>query len=269
MFESILFSTALADKINFIKKQTELANKRTIEVVLENDKLIKHKNERLEQYIFVTSHNLRGPVARVLGLIYLLKKDKEVKEPQQELVYKLEASTKELDSIIKDISILLEIDDESNQSMREEIPFDELVKKIFLTVNIPSSEQVDIVTNFAEYKSIVTIRAFIYSILYHLITNSIKFRQEDQPLKITLETKRGVQAVIITVTDNGKGMDLKQVGEKVFQPYQRFDLQKEGKGFGLFIVKTQVEALNGEISVESTPGVGTTFRMIIPQKKKS
>lgn len=267
LFESILFSTALADKINFIKKQNELANKRTIEVVLENDKLIKHKNERLEQYIFVTSHNLRGPVARVLGLIYLLKKEKEIKDEQQQIVHKLEESTKELDSIIKDISILLEIDDESN-SMKEEIVFDDLVKKIFLAVHIPASEPVDIVTDFSQYKTILTIRPFIYSILYHLITNSIKFRQEDRPLRIRIETKRGVQAVIITVTDNGKGMDLKQVGEKVFQPYQRFDLQKEGKGFGLFIVKTQVEALNGEISVESTPGVGTSFRILIPQKKR-
>ncbi len=268
LLESVLFSMALADKINLIKRENELANKRTLEVVLENDKLIKHKNERLEQYIFVTSHNLRGPVARVLGLIYLLKKEKLITEEHEKVIlHKLEESTKELDAIIKDIGILLEIDTESN-SAKETISFNELVKKIFLAVNIPSEISVDIVTDFAKAPVIDTIRPFVYSILYNLISNSIKFRQEKHPLKITIQTRPlADQSIIITVADNGNGIDLTQVGEKVFQPYQRFDVQKEGKGFGLFIVKTQVEALNGEITLESTPGVGTTFTIRIPQKK--
>ncbi len=269
LFESVLFSMALADKINFIKQETELANRRTLEVVLENDKLIKHKNERLEQYIFVTSHNLRGPVARVLGLIYLLKKDNIITDEQGKLIVdKLEESTLELDSIIKDIAILLEIDEESNND-KEKIFFDKLIKKIFLAVDVPVDVQVDIKTDFSLYPFIVTIRPFIYSILYQLITNSIKFRNEGGPVNISVHTQKGVQLVRIVVTDNGKGMNLKQIGEKIFQPYQRFDPQKEGKGFGLFIVKTQVEALNGEIYVDSVPGEGTTFTILIPQKKET
>ena len=269
LFESILFSMALADKINFIKRENELSNKKTVEVVLENDKLIKHKNERLEQYLFVTSHNLRGPVARVLGLIYLLKKDKIITEEKEKtILQKLEESTKELDSIIKDISILLEIDEESN-NVKELISFNELIKKIFLAVNIPSNVSIDIVTDFSKIPTIVTIRPFIYSILYHLITNSIKFRQDDHNLKVRIQTSQlADQSVVIEVADNARGIDLKLVGDKVFQPYQRFDLQNEGKGFGLFIVKTQVEAQNGEISLESTPGVGTVFLIRMPQKKE-
>ncbi|HVD97108.1 MAG TPA: sensor histidine kinase [Cytophagaceae bacterium] len=268
LLESVLFSMALADKINFIKRENELANKRTLEVVLENDKLIKHKNERLEQYIFVTSHNLRGPVARVLGLIYLLKKDKIISGEQEKLILsKLEESTMELDAIIKDIGVLLEIDEES-KSMKETISFNELIKKIFLAVNIPSNVAVDMVTDFSKIPVIVTIRPLIYSILYQLIENSIKFRQEDRPLRITIQTRQLRDlSVVIVVTDNAQGIDLNLVSDKIFQPYQRFDLHKEGKGFGLFIVKTQVEALNGEVTVESELGVGTTFSVVIPQRK--
>jgi signal transduction histidine kinase len=314
IFESILFSLALADKINFIKMENDHANKRTLEVILENDKLIKQQNERLEklvaertaeiesknielkeynenleslvdirtdqikqanneltlqnrrleQYTFVTSHNIRGPVARLLGLIYLLKKQ-EIKDDQEiTIVHKLEESTMELDSIIKDISKLLDIDRELN-STKETIEFEDLLQHIFLALDIPGYIKIELLSDFSEAKNIITIRPFIYSILYNLISNSIKFRDDDRILKVMITTKTVQDKIQITVSDNGKGMDLKVVGEKVFKPYQRFDLQNGGKGFGLFIVKTQVEALDGEITVDSTPEVGTTFTILIPK----
>jgi signal transduction histidine kinase len=315
IFETILFSLALADKINFIKKETEEANKRTLKVILENDKLIKQQNEqlekqvlertteikqknielqkyseklesivdvrteqiklinneltlqnkRLEQYTFVTSHNIRGPVARLLGLIYLLKRHTIIREEQEQLIiHKLEESTLELDAIIKDISKLLDIDRELNNT-KEIILFDELVKHVLLSIDIPEKISIDLVTDFSRAKSIYTIRPFIYSILYNLISNAIKFRDANRPIKITVNSNITNDTLIVSVSDNGRGMDLNAIGEKIFKPYQRFNTQEEGKGFGLFIVKTQVEALDGKISVESVSAIGTTFTFSIPQ----
>jgi signal transduction histidine kinase len=313
IFESVLFSLALADKINFIKMENDHANKRTVEVILENDRLIKQQNEkleklvaertteielknielkeynenleslvdirtdqikqanseltlqnrRLEQYMFVTSHNIRGPVARILGLIYLLKKEQVKNEQEQTIVLKLEESTMELDSIIKDISQLLDIDLELNNT-REKIVFEDLTQHVLLALNVSNNFQIDLITNF-EAKEIFTIRPFLYSILQNLLSNAVKFRQEDRILKISLTTKIIDDKIQIQISDNGKGMDLKMVEEKIFKPYQRFHLHKEGKGFGLFIVKTQVEALDGEIKVESAPNAGTTFTVLIPK----
>ena len=64
--------------------------------------------------------------------------------------------------------------------------------------------------------------------------------------------------------DNGIGIDLKQFGNKLFTLYQRFHLDVEGKGLGLYLVRTQVNALNGSIDVNSKPGQGATFTVSFP-----
>jgi signal transduction histidine kinase len=68
----------------------------------------------------------------------------------------------------------------------------------------------------------------------------------------------------VTVTDNGIGMDMDRVGPHIFKLYKRFNSSIEGKGLGLFLVKTQVEALSGRIAVNSLPGRGTTFTLYFP-----
>lgn len=56
-------------------------------------------------------------------------------------------------------------------------------------------------------------------------------------------------------------MDLDKHGKNIFGLYKRFHLHKEGKGLGLYLVKTQMEMLGGRIEIESTPDVGTTFKL--------
>jgi len=63
----------------------------------------------------------------------------------------------------------------------------------------------------------------------------------------------------LTFKDNGLGIDLKKHKHKLFGLYQRFHLEKEGKGMGLYLCKTQVEALGGRIEVQSEVGKGTRF----------
>jgi signal transduction histidine kinase len=70
--------------------------------------------------------------------------------------------------------------------------------------------------------------------------------------------------VQISFTDNGKGIDLKNHGKQLFRLYKRFDTTVEGKGLGLFMVKTQVESLGGTISVNSEIDKGTQFIIQLP-----
>jgi len=66
------------------------------------------------------------------------------------------------------------------------------------------------------------------------------------------------------VKDNGKGIDLGKVKDKIFLLYQRFDLEVEGKGLGLFMAKTQVEAMGGKIMIESEVDKGSSFIVTFP-----
>jgi signal transduction histidine kinase len=103
-------------------------------------------------------------------------------------------------------------------------------------------------------------KAYIYSILYNLISNAIKYRSEQEPL-IDIHLSQDEEMIFIKFTDNGCGIDLERHGDDLFKPYKRFHTHIEGKGLGMFLVKSHVEALGGEISLASQAGMGTTFEI--------
>ena len=91
------------------------------------------------------------------------------------------------------------------------------------------------------------------------MSNAIKYRSDKRKLQITISTQRENHGVVLKISDNGMGIDLDNYGQKLFGLYQRFHDHVGGKGMGLYLVKTQVEALGGSISVESKVDHGTTF----------
>lgn len=109
-----------------------------------------------------------------------------------------------------------------------------------------------------------TIKSYLYSIFYNLISNSIKYKQTNKAPVIQIKNTIDKEKIIISYVDNGLGIYLKQHGEKLFGLYKRFHLHIEGKGLGLFMVKTQVEVLGGNIHVKSEPNVGTEFIIELP-----
>jgi signal transduction histidine kinase len=70
--------------------------------------------------------------------------------------------------------------------------------------------------------------------------------------------------LILTITDNGRGIDLKRYGGQLFGLYKRFHFDIEGKGLGLHMTKSQIVSLGGDITVESEPDKGTTFTITLP-----
>ena len=121
-------------------------------------------------------------------------------------------------------------------------------------------------SDFSEVRNLYTIPAYLDSILFNLMSNAVKYRDLTRNLVIKIKTQRADGNVCITMRDNGIGIDLGKSREKLFNLYQRFHDHVEGKGLGLFLVKTQVEALNGKIDVESKVNEGTTFTITMPMK---
>ncbi|MBU6342294.1 MAG: ATP-binding protein, partial [Bacteroidetes bacterium] len=73
--------------------------------------------------------------------------------------------------------------------------------------------------------------------------------------------------VELEVRDNGLGIDLEKHGDKLFGMYKTFHRNAEARGFGLFLTKTQIEAMGGSISVESVPDQGSCFRVLLPETR--
>ena len=101
--------------------------------------------------------------------------------------------------------------------------------------------------------------SYLESIFINLFTNSLKYKSHQRKLKIDISSTNTEEYTIVKFKDNGIGIDVEKHREKLFKLYQRFHDNSDGKGLGLYLVKSQMEALGGTIDIESQVGKGTTF----------
>lgn len=234
-----------------------------MEMDLENEMISKDlvkRNENLEQYAYIVSHNLRAPIANLLGLANLLEMPTLGQQDRDNALSHVISSARKLDEVIRDLSSILQTKEEIVQH-REIVRFQEMVDNV--TSNIETTivkDDVSIFTDFSQCNGALSIKSYMHSIFYNLISNSIKYRRSRIRPAIRIRSFQKDGHISLVFEDNGLGMDLPAYGEKVFGLYRRFHpYQAEGKGMGLFMVKSQVENLGGKISVQSEVGKGTIF----------
>src|SRR6185295_16372139 len=133
-----------------------------------------------------------------------------------------------------------------------------------LQIEIAESNAV-ITSDFHSAEGIVTLKSFLYSIMYNLLSNAIKYRSPGVPLTVHLETQQDNEFICLSVKDNGMGIDMKKNGDKIFGLYNRFHGNEiEGTGIGLNLVKAQAESLGGRAEAESELNHGSTFKIFFP-----
>jgi K+-sensing histidine kinase KdpD len=101
--------------------------------------------------------------------------------------------------------------------------------------------------------------AYMESILLNFLTNAIKYRHPDRPPVVELDSFYENDKIALRIKDNRKGINLKKHGADLFGMYKTFHGNPDAQGIGLYITKYQVEAMGGEIKVESKENIGTTF----------
>ena len=104
------------------------------------------------------------------------------------------------------------------------------------------------------------------SIMLNLLANSIKYKSENRKLKVTIKASQVDDSIVLTFKDNGIGIDLERNRDKIFGLYQRFHNYPDSKGLGLYLVKSQVETMEGTISIESEVNKGTSFTLTFKNK---
>ena len=222
---------------------------------------IVRRNNDLEQFSHIVSHNLRAPVANILGLVDIMQ-NIGISEAEETIVTEgIHTAAQNLDMVIRDINNILDLKSAVNEK-RELVNLDQLLQAVMLTIGSSASdESIEITGNFSEVEEIFTVKSYLYSIFFNLISNSIKYKCADKPALIKITTERTPKGVVIKFKDNGLGINLEKEREFVFGLYKRFHLHKEGKGIGLFLVKTHVESLGGEITISSIVNRGTLFNI--------
>lgn len=238
---------------NHLKNEVDV---RTQELQKTNHELIEHNNQ-LEQFAFIAAHNLRAPLTRVLGLANLIQMG-PTEEDKKIALEKLITSTHDLDQVIKDLNGILNIKRHTGNFTEVDLNESLTRTKRILEKEIEDT-QTKIIINFSEADRVYAIAPYVESILYNLISNAIKYRDPDKAPFIAIKTTHEQEFVCLAVMDNGLGIDLSKYQQSVFSLYKRFHLHVEGKGLGLYLVKTQIEALGGRVEVKSEPNDGATF----------
>jgi len=222
-----------------------------------------NKNNDLMQFNYIVSHNLRAPIANILGLVSVLNYQNSESETKKIIEY-IGQSIFKMDDLVKDLNEMLAI--RSLISTKKEIVnIKNVIDSIFHSIEKQRVEsnaliKIDIKKEANEIK---TIKSYFESILYNLISNAVKYKSPLRQLELSIIIKKENDTFKIIISDNGIGIDLVQNGKDIFGLYKRFNVEQEGKGLGLYMVKKQIEAINGEIKIESELNKGTTFLITI------
>jgi signal transduction histidine kinase len=225
------------------------------------------QNEQLNQYSHIVSHNLRAPMTTLLGLIEVFNQCKNNPIETEEVVRLIQKSANKFDSVIKDLNTIITLEDKEINQLAEIDLLKECDGIAFLLSSQLNKSGAEITYDFKQYPTIYSIKNYIHSILYNLISNSIKYKSLTDASVIQISCyKENDSFVCIECRDNGIGIDLDKYRDKLFGFYKRFHAHVEGKGLGLHLVKKQVDLLGGKIEVESEVNKGTRFKILLPIK---
>ncbi|MCA6368037.1 MAG: hypothetical protein IM631_21310 [Cytophagales bacterium] len=230
---------------------------RTQALMIKADEL-ERQNQQLEQFSHITAHNLRGPVARILGLTNLFDSSHLPAPDNAIIVDKLRVSAQDLDVIIREMSNIVNI--QKRNVTLEKVELAPIIKNIITRLKEANLDNYGLKLNLG-ISVVNAVPSYLESILFHIISNSVKFKNVGTSVSIWIDTVQDRERTKLTIRDDGPGFDQEKLASKLFQPFQRFNLTHSGNGIGLFLVKTQVEAIGGEIKLESAVNRGVTVNI--------
>lgn len=225
-------------------------------------KRLARKNSQLKDFGLIMAHNLRGPMSNIVGLNYLYEDDPS----EANTAFFLEQTvgiTKNMLETLGDLNVIIETGLE-DQLPSEKVDLKKIVQKEWQSLE-EKMGKATIITDFL-VPSLYLPKFYLESILHNFISNALKYRSPDRNLSVLVKSWREKGLVYLSVADNGLGMDLERMGNKVFGLYNTFHKHGQSKGLGLYVTKMQIEKLGGEVSVQSEPNVGTTFTVSFPLK---
>lgn len=220
-------------------------------------------NRELEQFAFVTSHDLQEPLRMISSFLAQLEKKygDQLDEKAHQYIYFAVDGAKRMRQIILDLLDFSKIG--KSNDLKENVDLEEIVQETCQLQRKAIEESSAIVIK-ENLPTILAERAVIAQIFQNLIGNAIKYRKEGVPPKVKISAKELNEEWIISVEDNGIGIHEEYFG-KIFTIFQKLHEKEryDGTGMGLAIVKKSVENLGGKIWVESTPSKGSTFKFSI------
>ncbi|WP_338761136.1 ATP-binding protein [Bernardetia sp. ABR2-2B] len=216
-----------------------------------------NQNARLTNFAHIVSHNLRSHTSNMEALIYLTEQETN-EENKKELFEHISSSVFKLKDTIVNLTKVVDI--QNNDLPLEKINIYNATLNIIESIRtLFKQESVEVINEIEPTLEVKALPAYFQSVVLNFLTNAIKYKSSKKNAFVRLSTSKKQKSVILSIEDNGLGIDLEQHGKKLFGMYKTFHEHQDAKGIGLFISKNQMEAMGGIIDVQSEVGKGTTF----------
>jgi len=216
-----------------------------------------------ESLLDTISHDIKGPLTSLLLTINQLKKVSTDKSKAFLLYFRiLESSIKKMQAIILEMTDAGEL--KGKYKVEEELlDFENILEDVRITLAGTIIESGAKITSNIEVSQILYSRRKLRSIVYNMVNNAIKFHSPNKSPEILISTKREKKYIVISIKDNGIGID-KAKHKEVFSKFRRVGNTVEGTGIGLYLVNEIVSNSGGKILLKSSLGKGAEFRIYLP-----
>ncbi|TYZ06223.1 PAS domain-containing sensor histidine kinase [Hymenobacter lutimineralis] len=231
------------------------------ELKLANEQLVRINND-LDNFVYTASHDLKAPISNIEGLLHALLRVLPPETLQSEQVLQLTALMQEsVERFSKTIANLTDVAKLQKEHSAEAVPVQlaTAIREVLLDLQ-PQLGRGHLQVEVDETITIRFSEKNIRSVVYNLLSNALKYCAPEREPHIVVRCEARDEHHVLTVADNGLGLDANQQ-RQLFIMFKRLHSHVEGSGVGLYMVKKIMENSGGRIEVESTPGLGSTFRV--------
>ena len=232
--------------------------KKTEAIIKKSNDLLAFQNTQLVDFCNIVSHNLRSPLVNMNMLVDLIEEADDDLD-KQKLISKFKPIINNVNETFNELVESLQIQQDL-EVKSEKINVKEYLKNVIkgFEGQIALSRAV-IRSDFDAAPEIYFPPKYFSSVLHNLISNALKYRSPERLPEIFVKTIKENGRIILSVKDNGLGIDMEKHKDDLFKIRKVFHFHPDAKGFGLYITKTQVETMGGKLWVESELGKGSTF----------
>lgn len=239
--------------------------KKQNKVLLTHNDVANEEIEKLVNFAHMTSHNLKGHATNLSLLLNFLENENDAKK-QKEIISLLSKSSSNLTESIKGLREIVSIR-QNIHLKKKPLPVNEFVYSARQNLSgIIKKEDARIINEIGDHEKIMALPAYLESILFHIIGNALKFKQRNKRPIIILNISKEKDYTIISIEDNGIGIDLDKYKDRLYGLYKSLGYTGESRGMGLYLVRYQMELLNGKIECKSQLNEGTRFKLFFPNK---
>ncbi len=241
------------------QKEDELAKVKSL-------KLIIKKNNKLENFAHIVTHNLKSHSANFENLLEFYD-EAESDEEKKDFITHLKTVSQSLAKTIYNLNEIVSIQNNKSNEVQT-LNLYEYINNSLILLEVEINKSNAIIINKVDPSIYIDFNpAYLESVFQNLLSNAIKYKHQDRNPHIIFNSTTTKDKNIITVQDNGLGIDMEKYGNEVFKLYRTFHYNENSEGVGLYLIKNHIETFDGTIELESKVNVGTTFIIKFPIKK--